>query len=39
MIQKNAAFVNASLFTLILVKIMQKVDYFAQQHRVKLFNT
>ena len=30
MIQKNEAFVNASLFILIVVKIMQKIDYFAR---------
>ena len=38
-IQKNEAFVNTLLFILIVVKILQKIDYFAQLQRVKLFNT
>ena len=37
--QKNKAFVNVSLFILIVVKIMQKVDHFARQQRIKLLNT
>ena len=39
MTQKNETFVNASLFILIIVKILQEVDHFAQQQRIKLFNT
>ena len=39
MIQKNEAFVNASLFILIVVKIMQKIDHFARQQRIKLLNS
>ena len=37
--QKNEVFVNASLFILIVVKILQKTDYFVQQQRINLFNT
>ena len=39
MIQRDKTFVNVSLFILIAIKILQKTDYFAQQQRVKLFNT
>ena len=39
MTQKNEALVNVSLFILIGVKILQEIDYFTQQQRVKLFNT
>ena len=39
MIQKNEAFVNASLFILIVVKIMQKIDHFTRQQRIKLLNS
>ena len=39
MIQKNEAFVNVSLFILIVVKIMQETDHFAHQQRVRLLNT
>ena len=39
MIQENEAFVNASLFILIVVKIMQEIDYFARQQRIKLLNS
>ena len=38
-IQKNKAFVDVSLFILILVKIMQEIDHFARQQRVKLLNS
>ena len=38
-IQKNKTFVNVSLFILIVVKIMQEVDHFACQQRIKLLNT
>ena len=31
MTQKNETFVNASLSVLIVVKILPKIDYFAQQ--------
>ena len=39
MTQKNEAFVNVSLFILIVVKIMQKIDHFARQQRIKLLNS
>ena len=39
MTQKNETFVNVSLFILIVDKIMQKIDHFARQQRVKLVNT
>ena len=39
MTQKDKAFVNVSLFILIVVRIMQEIDYFARQQRIKLFNT
>ena len=38
-IQKNKTFVNVSLFILILVEIMQKIDHFARQQRIKLLNS
>ena len=38
-IQKNETFDNVSFFTLIVVKILHKIDYFAQHQRVKLFKT
>ena len=38
-ISKNETFVNISLFILIVVKTLQKINYFAQQQRIKLFNT
>ena len=38
-IQKNEAFVNVSLIILIVVQSLQKTDHFAQQQRIKLFNT
>ena len=39
MIQKNETFVNVSLSILIVVKIMQEIDYFARQQRVKLLSS
>ena len=39
MTQEEKAFVDASLSILIVVKIMQEVDHFARQQRVKLLNT
>ena len=39
MTQKIETFVNVSLSILIVVKIMQKIDYFARQQRVKLLNS
>ena len=39
MIQKNKTFVDTLLFNLIVVKILQKVDHFARQQRIKLLNT
>ena len=39
MTQKNEAFVDVSLSILIVVKIMQKIDHFARQQRVKLLNS
>ena len=39
MTQENEAFVDASLFILIVVKIMQKIDHFARQQRIKLLNS
>ena len=39
MIQKDKTFVNVSLFILIVVKIMQKIDYFTRQQLIKLLNT
>ena len=39
MIQEDEVFVNASLFILIVVKIMQEIDHFARQQRVKLLNS
>ena len=39
MIQKNEIFVKILLSILIVVKILAKTNYFAQQQRIKLFNT
>ena len=39
MTKKNEAFVNVSLFILIVVKLMQKINYFARQQQIKLLNS
>ena len=39
MIQKYETFVDTSLSIFIVAKIMQKIDHFTRQQRVKLLNT